>query len=254
MIPPKYYLSICAICKNESKYLEEWIQYHTKIGIEHFYLYENDSEPIDATWEIITKLPTLITGNQIKGSARQAAAYNNCIAKYKNDSRWIAFIDIDEFIVPRKTNDLKVFLENYEDFASLRIHWKLFGSNGELEYKNKPVIERFTHCQQDINPHVKAIVNPLKTGLYHTPHTFYQHGKVVNENKTIIEDTEPLPTNGTCNLIQINHYATKSKEECYLRKSYARADTGKRWDAETYFKEHDRNEGQDLRALELWNK
>ena len=35
-------LSIMAIFKNEELYLEEWLQYHIKEGINHFYLYSND--------------------------------------------------------------------------------------------------------------------------------------------------------------------------------------------------------------------
>ena len=32
----KYYVSVCAIFKNEGKYLREWIEYHLTAGVEHF--------------------------------------------------------------------------------------------------------------------------------------------------------------------------------------------------------------------------
>ena len=32
----KYQVSICAIFKNEAKYLKEWIEFHKIIGVEHF--------------------------------------------------------------------------------------------------------------------------------------------------------------------------------------------------------------------------
>ena len=38
-INKKYNLSICAIFKNEAKYLKEWIEYHRIFGVDHFYLY-----------------------------------------------------------------------------------------------------------------------------------------------------------------------------------------------------------------------
>ncbi len=34
----KYYFSICAIFKDESLSIKEWIEYHKLIGVEHFYL------------------------------------------------------------------------------------------------------------------------------------------------------------------------------------------------------------------------
>ena len=40
----KYNVSICGIFKNEGKYLREWIEFHKIVGVEHFYLYNNNSE------------------------------------------------------------------------------------------------------------------------------------------------------------------------------------------------------------------
>ena len=37
-----YHLAIAAIFKNETPYLEEWLEYHLLVGFDHFYLYDND--------------------------------------------------------------------------------------------------------------------------------------------------------------------------------------------------------------------
>ena len=37
----KYFLSLCCIIKDE-KYLEEFIIYHHIVGVEHFYIYDNE--------------------------------------------------------------------------------------------------------------------------------------------------------------------------------------------------------------------
>lgn len=39
----KHYLSVCCIFKDEAPYLEEWLRFYSLIGVEHFYLYDNDS-------------------------------------------------------------------------------------------------------------------------------------------------------------------------------------------------------------------
>ena len=39
----KGYLSVCAIYKNEARYLAEWLEFHLLAGVEHFFLYNNDS-------------------------------------------------------------------------------------------------------------------------------------------------------------------------------------------------------------------
>ena len=38
-----YDLAIVAIFKDEGKYLKEWLDYHLLAGVDHFYLYNNDS-------------------------------------------------------------------------------------------------------------------------------------------------------------------------------------------------------------------
>ena len=39
----RYKTAICLIFKDEAPFLQEWIEYHHLIGIEHFYLYNNNS-------------------------------------------------------------------------------------------------------------------------------------------------------------------------------------------------------------------
>ena len=36
-------LAVVAILKNEGAYLKEWLDYHLLAGVNHFYLYDNDS-------------------------------------------------------------------------------------------------------------------------------------------------------------------------------------------------------------------
>ena len=37
-------IAIVACVKNESRYIEEWLDYHYRIGVDKFYIYDNDSE------------------------------------------------------------------------------------------------------------------------------------------------------------------------------------------------------------------
>ena len=38
-----FYLTLCAIAKNEGRYLQEWIEYHKMLGVEKFFIYDNES-------------------------------------------------------------------------------------------------------------------------------------------------------------------------------------------------------------------
>ena len=85
----KYKVSICAIFKNEAKYLREWIEFHKIVGVEHFYLYNNFST--DDYLSVLTPyidsgLVTLIDWPVMQG---QMSAYRDCVEKIQNETQWI---------------------------------------------------------------------------------------------------------------------------------------------------------------------
>ena len=38
----KYNLAVMLIVKNAAQYMDEWICYHKLVGVEHFYIYDNE--------------------------------------------------------------------------------------------------------------------------------------------------------------------------------------------------------------------
>ena len=39
-----YDLAVVAIIKNETPYLQEWLDYHLLAGVNHFYIYDNQDD------------------------------------------------------------------------------------------------------------------------------------------------------------------------------------------------------------------
>ena len=244
-----YYLSVCAVAKHEMPYIEEWFKFHIGVGVDHFYIYDNSDDN-----ELAKFASPTITVDVVSGGRMQPYVYNTCLTTYKFETRWLAFIDIDEFLVPKKVNSLKEILPAYEKYPALCPHWKFFGSAGQLEYSNKPVIERFTKCQVGTDEHVKSIVNPKVTFKYINPHRFTHVLPPVDEHENPIDMYNAKPTPYTSDIIQVNHYATKSIGECTERRKRPRMDTGEVRNLQEFLLKHDRNESEDLRALELWRK
>ena len=92
-------LTIAAIMKNEGPYLREWIEYHKLVGVEKFYLYNNGST--DDTVEILAPYVKsgLVELIDFPGEKKQIPAYNDCVARHKMDTQWLALIDLDEFAI-----------------------------------------------------------------------------------------------------------------------------------------------------------
>ncbi|MCI9362446.1 MAG: glycosyltransferase family 92 protein, partial [Hungatella sp.] len=82
----KYKVSICAIFKDESSVLREWIEYHLIVGVEHFYLYNNDS--IDNYKEILDPYINkgIVTLIEWPGKQRQISAYEDSIEQYSGET------------------------------------------------------------------------------------------------------------------------------------------------------------------------
>src|ERR1700733_9416183 len=95
-----YDVAICCIVKDE-EYLPEWVEYHLTIGGKQFYVYDNESAiPVSDILKSYIE-QGLVTVEPIQGLAKQMIAYGLCLKKYGSQCKWMAFIDADEFIVPK---------------------------------------------------------------------------------------------------------------------------------------------------------
>lgn len=216
----KFSLSATAIFNNEAQFLREWIEYYRLLGVEHFYLYNNLST--DNYHDVLKPyvengIVELIewperASNWGEWDALQVAAYRNAIERAKNETRWLAIIDIDEFIVPVKDDHLKTFLKKYENssFGGICLMWSFFGtSNVEKIPSNKLMIESLVcHSGPASNGEIsqvwnqgsyKSIVRPnYVNGIFSPHYCLYVEGR----------RHEMLPYE----IIRINHYWTRDND------------------------------------------
>lgn len=225
----KYQVAICAIAKNETPYLAEWVDYHLKTGVTQFYIYDNDSDiPIKDTLRRYIDAG-LVYVEEMPGKQMQRHSYKQCLAKHGKFCRWIAFIDVDEFIVPRNlSGNLPEFLKDYENFGGLGVNWLVFGSNGHRTRPESQILayrRRFIKTAV-INSHIKTIVQPryVKAASQDPHHFIFKAGKYcVNENFLRIPASR-FPN--STNKIQLNHYFLRSLEEFHQKIARGRADGG----------------------------
>lgn len=140
----KYEATICLIFKNEGQFLKEWIEYHLLIGIEHFYLYNNNSD--DNYLEVLEPYieSGKVTLTEWPKQYAQQEAYEDCCRRFKQDAHWIAYIDADEFINLQKHNSVQDLLAEYRNYPSLIMQWRDFGTSGHIEPPEGLIIENFT--------------------------------------------------------------------------------------------------------------
>ena len=210
-------LSVCAIMKNEAPYVKEWLDYHLSVGVKRFYIYDNASTDNmrDVLDPYIEK--GVVVYKYVADRVLQKSIYNECLKEYGDKTKWLAFIDADEFIVPKEKDSIPEFLEDYEDYSGVGINWINFDSNGYLKKPEGGVAENYTRVHYEDNwwrnHTIKSIVKPCDVKVFNVHHAAYSDDKyAVDENKNRLADRNYLPY-VSVNKIQVNHYYTKSKEE-----------------------------------------
>ena len=237
------YLSLCLICKDENDYLPEWLDYHILMGVDRFYIYDNESrvslrtslaDYITRGWVIVMDIP---------GKAVQLFAYDHCLQTFGENTFWMGFIDTDEFLVPESALNLKDFLKDYEEYGGLGVSSLFFGSN---HHQNRPQCGQIagytlrTHQSFYRNNLIKSIVQPSKTLMPNSPHDFVfkENAWCVNENFQRV-DYQMFPNH--TDKIQLNHYFCRSLDEIDHKLNRGRGDDGIKWF-------HDRFESVNLLA------
>lgn len=156
----KYEVSLCLIFNNEAPFLKEWLDYHLTIGVNHFYLYNNNSTDnyLDIVRPYIDRgIVTLIDWPY---NQAQMAAYKDCYERFRSESNWISFLDADEFICPKYKNSIKEWLKDFSKYPAVVIQWLIFGTGGKVNHDySKNVIEQYYDSWDHFFIHGKCIIN-----------------------------------------------------------------------------------------------
>lgn len=216
-----FYLTACAIIKNEASYLKEWLDFHKLMGIEKFLLYDNGST--DHTKEIL--LPYIETGfveiipwgNFLHGANHQHLAYAHSCIHMANKTEWLAFLDADEFLFSPQGSPISAALKDVEEFPAIGVFLYCFGPSGHHTKPEGLVIENYTLRLPDDdwqNTQYKSIVRPHLIRSVISAQRFHH---VLNNIPAYDEEGVPLLHSighkHKSHRIRINHYAAKSLEE-----------------------------------------
>ena len=235
--PKHWTLSAALIVKDEARHIEEWIAYHHLIGVEHVYVYDNNSS--DDLRQVLAPYITrgLVTYLFWPHFPGQFDAYAHACQTLAGQTEWLCLFDVDEFLVLRDVPDLRAHLMALP-FDQVLVRWRMFGHSGHHDPQDGLTTDTYVHCSDGLSHVVKAIVRPaaVKQASVHFCRTA--------RRRTVAADAEParegwaIRTRTGPQPLELNHYYTRSYTE-YLHKM-ARGDANrgeerpaesfKRWD------------------------
>lgn len=247
--------------KNESEYIGEWLEYNYAMGVDKFYIYNNESEDRSELLKVLEPWiqKKIVDFEDYPGKKVQLAVYDDAIYRHRFDCKYMGFLDADEFIYIKQDKTILEFMEEflsaYETSAGFVMTWRCFGTGGQKKKLSGGVIDRFvTRGDADFkaNRYTKTIINPRRIRGVYNPHyaKFLPDTVCLNEFGQINVDMNH--NSGRVDQVQVNHYMTKSVEEYTRKRSRGRADS-----LEKHLKEefplYDQNHITDTGLREKWH-
>lgn len=232
-----YDLAIAAIFQNEANYLKEWIEFHKLVGVKHFYLFNNLSndnylsvlKPYILNGDVdLIEWPFHTNEDGKNWAAIQRGSYLTAVKLVSHKVKWLALIDVDEYVIPVEGNNLPSILKDYEEFGGVGVNWQMYGTSNVARIPdNKLLTETLLFkAPRDFseNLHIKSIVRPERVQICHVHHCIYQGDFfAVETNKEKI--STPRSDKVLTDKMRINHYWSKD-EDFFLKTKIARR---KKW-------------------------
>ena len=247
------YLALCAIFKNEARYFQEWIEFHRLVGVEHFYLYENHSDDDYASVLEPYVREGIVTLHSWPADPGQNSAYTHCANTYAGRAEWIGFVDADEFFFA-PGGDLHAALREFEspEVGGVAVNYVNFGTSGHVETPSGLVLENYLRRAghktaldlpaglkapgldptdlrnyYPLNARISTVVRPARTARFEIPHyPVYKPGfHAVTENHVRLDGAIAPET--SVQTLRMNHYWTKSEQECKAKFERGRSDQAK---------------------------
>ena len=238
--PDRNGLALVLLVKNEAQNLKEWITYHQLVGVKRFFAYDDAST--DETRAVLSRHlsgdeltitgwrnPNIKDPRRNRQISNQVLAYAHAISNFGQDFRWMAFIDVDEFILPMGNDTIEQALEPLQDCPNISLPWHMFGRSGHEIPPDEGVLRGY--LQRVADPmsdaagvrNFKCIVDPCRVVevAIHGFKTAMDGDATWNDaGEKFDSESKKSSDFYSTKRLKLNHYYTKSDSE--LKKKLAR--------------------------------
>ncbi len=225
-------VAIATVLRDEEHYVAEWASFHKAVGVRHFFVYDDGST--DRTLPVLrdllpeaelTILPWRFGMRDVRMGLqlnRQVLAFAHAILNFGADFRWMAFIDVDEFVLPKTGRTIEEALVGAKGFPNISLPWHMFGTSGHKTRPAGPVTRNYTLRARDPISRLKnatnfkCIVDPCAVSevSVHHFHTKEFGDRTANDSGRVFPlDKRKSPVFYSSDYLQLNHYYTRSEEE-----------------------------------------
>jgi hypothetical protein len=223
---------LVAIAKNEGKFLIEWLAHHLSLGFSEILVYDNES--MDDTASILRSASKAFPVERVHwknklDASPQVSAYRDFLDHRAAAFDWVAFFDLDEFLVVSPETSLISLLHSYPaDVAAIGVNWLTFGSSGVQRSDYQLVRETFRQGPPrdfDNNHHIKTIARPRAVERMAIHHCELREGRYAAPSGVELTMSRKKGLSDAIDhtVLQLNHYQVKSREDFQTKIAKGRA-------------------------------
>lgn len=230
---------VLTVMKNEGAFVLDWIAHNLALGFDHFHIFTNDCD--DGTDAMAARLQALglathVDQQSFEDRGPQWAALNDPSLKSIANGYWVFVSDVDEYLcIHAGDGTLNALEAACPDAGAISVPWRFFGANGQWEFEDKPVCQRFLktspyplfyprqalmcktlYCKSD------AVQKPGVHGPRIKQHAHWQDMNWVNgdgRRMVVFDPKTPIlmGPNAGIGLAQINHYALRAAKSFLVK-------------------------------------
>jgi hypothetical protein len=205
LAPKRSIIGICAISYRGGAYMYEWIRYHLCLGVDQVYIYNYDDTPPYPNSNSITVIPCKAVGKEFD-------VYPHCIQTFGDRHVWMAFMDINEFLVLKVHPSIRPFLHDYRGCNAIALNRITFGTNGQTDHQEEPVTKRFIRSAAMPDPYVRTIIQTAYfSSVANKHHINLTRGHTYNTKYQALDSG--IQRNALTDVACVHHYYTKSENE-----------------------------------------
>lgn len=237
--PDRAGIAVVTCVKNEGRYIADWLKFHQAVGVVHFYIYDNGStdDGMRIVEEVLDKSAFTIipwAGGMVDVSLGhllnwQAVAFAHAILNFGSRYKWMAFIDVDEFLLPKKGRTIEEALAGAKGAPNISLPWHMFGTSGHKSPPKGSILRNFTRRSADPlssrknASNFKCIVDPCEVSevsIHHFSTAKHGENSANDVGSFFSRKGRKHKAFYSSECIQLNHYYSKSEEE--LREKLSR--------------------------------
>jgi hypothetical protein len=221
-------LALVLVVRDEARHIGEWARFHRLAGVRQVIAYDDGSrddtlanlaaELAPEQLRVVPWRQRLIDLPLHREIHNQVLAYAHAAANFGSEFRWMAFIDADEFLVPKQATCLDGALAHLgAQVRSLSLPWHMFGRCGLQRPPHGGVVNNYRLRAADPMRGVnfKCVVDPCHLSAVRVHRMEVDRGQLTWNDRG---EACPLGRRDraafySADHLQLNHYYTRSGEE-----------------------------------------